>query len=387
MSRTSAKPGGDPGADAEPRGRLIAVIVTGVAAGLHELTREQPAAALPIGDWRVADHLVAAARQAGAGVVLTGGDVAELAADLRRRWGPVRAACVPSGADPAAGRDSGRHSGPDAAGAAMAAALAVAAGLGRAAEAQGATLALMPDTHVSDLDLRAAHARHARRAAKVTRIEAHRGGSAVAWLVDAAWLAGRGGAAAASYAILEAEAADAGRFDICALGSDIAGAALPIGDLDSFRDSALRLSVPGDPPLRLPDGAAPPWPATAAAGPGPGVAREIRAGGLLLRAAGRPGPQSGRWTLLDESVVMAGARVMDGARLTRTIVAPGAVVHRGITVGENAAEERRWFRVTPSGTTLVTREMLLARAEALHPPPFPSGAPVRTRPGRRPVRG
>ena len=58
----------------------------------------------------------------------------------------------------------------------------------------------------------------------------------------------------------------------------------------------------------------------------------------------------------------AGARVAPGARLSRAIVAPGAIVPAGLVVGEDAQDDARWFRVTPGGTTLLTAPMLAARA-------------------------
>ncbi len=65
---------------------------------------------------------------------------------------------------------------------------------------------------------------------------------------------------------------------------------------------------------------------------------------------------------LGDSVLMPGARAMPGARLSRALVAPGAVVPAGLAVGEDPAEDSRWFRVTPGGTTLVTPAMLARRA-------------------------
>lgn len=69
-----------------------------------------------------------------------------------------------------------------------------------------------------------------------------------------------------------------------------------------------------------------------------------------------------RWTLECASVLMPGAVVEPGARLTRAILAPGAVAGGGLVVGEDADEDARWFRRTPEGTTLVTSAMLARRA-------------------------
>lgn len=88
----------------------------------------------------------------------------------------------------------------------------------------------------------------------------------------------------------------------------------------------------------------------------------IEAGGLALTVP-RFGPRrGGRWTLLEDSAVMPGARVAPGARLVRAVITPGAVVPAGLVVGEDPEEDARWFRVTPEGTTLVTARMLARRA-------------------------
>ena len=87
----------------------------------------------------------------------------------------------------------------------------------------------------------------------------------------------------------------------------------------------------------------------------------LRAGSLTLTP---PASGTRRWTMLDDTVVMPGARIEPGARLTRTIVAAGTMVPGDLTVGEDMAEDARWFRVTSAGTTLVTQSMLDQRAAA-----------------------
>ncbi|MFN4153170.1 MAG: sugar phosphate nucleotidyltransferase [Paracoccaceae bacterium] len=77
-----------------------------------------------------------------------------------------------------------------------------------------------------------------------------------------------------------------------------------------------------------------------------------------LRArVGQPG-----WGMMEESVLMDGARLSPGCRLTRALIAPGVTLPEGLVVGEDPAEDRRWFRVTAEGTTLVTTQMLSRRA-------------------------
>jgi len=87
----------------------------------------------------------------------------------------------------------------------------------------------------------------------------------------------------------------------------------------------------------------------------------LQAGGLSLMP-----PLSGarRWTLLDDTVVMPGARIEPGARLTRAIIAPGTIIPSNLTVGEDVAEDSSWFRVTPGGTTLITQAMIDKRASS-----------------------
>ncbi len=72
--------------------------------------------------------------------------------------------------------------------------------------------------------------------------------------------------------------------------------------------------------------------------------------------------QWSRWTSLNETVVMPGARVASGARLSKAIIAPGAEVPAGMVIGEDPDEDARWFRRTTGGTILVTRDMLHRRA-------------------------
>ena len=68
-----------------------------------------------------------------------------------------------------------------------------------------------------------------------------------------------------------------------------------------------------------------------------------------------------RWSVLDQTLLMPGARVAPAVRLTRCIVAPGTSVAEGLTVGEDPLEDARWFRVTPGGTTLNSTAMLARR--------------------------
>jgi glucose-1-phosphate adenylyltransferase len=100
----------------------------------------------------------------------------------------------------------------------------------------------------------------------------------------------------------------------------------------------------------------------------------VNLGGLRLMSplVGTNDPR--RWTTLDRSVLMPGARVSPGVQLTNVIVGPGAVIPQGMQIGEDPVEDARWFRVAGQ-TTLVTSAML-ARRGALKQTPlsiFPRG--------------
>ena len=53
------------------------------------------------------------------------------------------------------------------------------------------------------------------------------------------------------------------------------------------------------------------------------------------------------------------------ARLTNAVLDRGVAVPPGLVVGEDRAEDARWFRVSEGGVTLITQAMLDARAAAL----------------------
>lgn len=93
-----------------------------------------------------------------------------------------------------------------------------------------------------------------------------------------------------------------------------------------------------------------------------GRALAFEVAGLRLSAPRFGARERGRWTLIEDSLVLPGAQVAPGARLSRAVVAPGAVVPANLTLGDDPSEDARWFRVTPGGTTLVTAPMLARRA-------------------------
>jgi len=99
-------------------------------------------------------------------------------------------------------------------------------------------------------------------------------------------------------------------------------------------------------------------------------------GGLTLRAP-RLGALNGRrWTVIEDSLLLPGARPAPGVRLTRAIVAPGTALPAGLVVGEDPEEDGRWFRCSEDGSVLVTSAML-ARRGAERPRQVPVSAPHR----------
>ncbi|MGJ8621938.1 MAG: glucose-1-phosphate adenylyltransferase [Yoonia sp.] len=70
------------------------------------------------------------------------------------------------------------------------------------------------------------------------------------------------------------------------------------------------------------------------------------------------------YAVLDHAVVLPNVVVHRSARLRQVVVDSGVVIPEGLVVGEDAAEDAKWFRVTDRGITLITQKMLDARAAA-----------------------
>lgn len=153
-----------------------------------------------------------------------------------------------------------------------------------------------------------------------------------------------------------------------------------VGTLDAYRQAVLEFGqrpphvprplVPGVVPRLLPD--------VAVAASRFSAQRAF--GGLRLCVPRLGAGDRRRWTVLDETILMPGARVAPGVRLARCIVAPGTAIPDGLVAGEDRAEDARWFRVTEAGTTLITTAML-ARRHALRgsgPVPRPALPLLRT---------
>ena len=76
------------------------------------------------------------------------------------------------------------------------------------------------------------------------------------------------------------------------------------------------------------------------------------------------GVHSNSWAVLDHAIVLPYAIIGRHARLQKVVIDRGVVIPEGLVVGEDPEEDRKWFRVTPAGVTLITQDMLDRRADA-----------------------
>ena len=70
------------------------------------------------------------------------------------------------------------------------------------------------------------------------------------------------------------------------------------------------------------------------------------------------------FAVLDHAVVLPYVTVQRHARLHRVVIDKGVVIPEGLVVGEDPQDDAKWFRVTDSGITLITKEMLERRDAA-----------------------
>lgn len=68
---------------------------------------------------------------------------------------------------------------------------------------------------------------------------------------------------------------------------------------------------------------------------------------------------------LDQAVVLPYVNVSRHARLTKVVIDRGVHIPEGLVVGEDPEEDVRWFRVTETGVTLITQDMLDRRAASI----------------------
>lgn len=71
------------------------------------------------------------------------------------------------------------------------------------------------------------------------------------------------------------------------------------------------------------------------------------------------------FAVLDHAVVLPNVVVNRSARLRRVVIDSGVIIPEGLVVGEDPNDDKKWFRVTDRGTTLITQNMLDKRAASL----------------------
>lgn len=160
----------------------------------------------------------------------------------------------------------------------------------------------------------------------------------------------------------------------CVGAADVAPYWRDVGTLDSYWRANLDLT--GDmPAIDLYD---PAWPITTRQHPRAGARLNIGADGLMQHVVAAPGVQVSNATVVDSllstdvrieagalvngTVLLPGAVVGQGARVHRAIVAEGVHIPDGMVIGEDQAEDSRWFTRTTAGITLVTAHGLDQRA-------------------------
>ncbi len=77
------------------------------------------------------------------------------------------------------------------------------------------------------------------------------------------------------------------------------------------------------------------------------------------------GVHTNSWSQLDQVVALPYVYIARHARLTKVVIDRGVEIPEGLVVGEDIDEDKRWFRVTEGGVTLITQEMIDKRAAAL----------------------
>lgn len=140
-----------------------------------------------------------------------------------------------------------------------------------------------------------------------------------------------------------------------------------VGTLDGLRECWLDFEA-GPPPCRRPLVPGMRVRMQAATLPRDGFNASVNLGGLRLMSPMIGNKDPDRWTALDRSILMPGARVAPGVRLTNVIVGPNTVIPHGLHIGEDPEEDARWFRV--SGETVLVTSAMLARRGALRTPMF-----------------
>ncbi len=76
------------------------------------------------------------------------------------------------------------------------------------------------------------------------------------------------------------------------------------------------------------------------------------------------GVHSNSFSSLDRVVALPYVTIQRHARLTNAVIDRGVEIPEGLVVGEDMAEDRKWFRVTDNGVVLITAKMIADRTAA-----------------------
>jgi len=67
---------------------------------------------------------------------------------------------------------------------------------------------------------------------------------------------------------------------------------------------------------------------------------------------------------LYRSVILPHVEIGKGCRISGAIIDENCIVPDDLTVGEDPAEDAKWFHITSKGVTLITAEMLERREQS-----------------------
>ena len=77
------------------------------------------------------------------------------------------------------------------------------------------------------------------------------------------------------------------------------------------------------------------------------------------------GVHSNPYSTLDRAVVLPHVNISRHAQLSNVVIDSGVTIPEGLVVGEDPEEDKKWFRVSEGGVTLITKAMLMRRADTL----------------------
>jgi glucose-1-phosphate adenylyltransferase len=77
------------------------------------------------------------------------------------------------------------------------------------------------------------------------------------------------------------------------------------------------------------------------------------------------GVHTNSWAQLDQVVALPYVTILRHACLNKVVIDRGVIIPEGLVVGDDPDEDKRWFRVSEGGVTLITQDMIDKRAAAL----------------------